>query len=363
MQALGTLQEGIQAMSTLSNLNTSTSSIAITSDVEERALEVARMLSADPNFGTHMTQIMDAKELDKRGPVVVLQDLEKIIPAEMWGAIPKAGSTKHGTGKDTDVGSNEPYDKWTIKDHSDGGKTVNFSFFKTLAANVQPEGPWLEKKFEDLKAVTVKEPDPKNDEQRDMLKWTKLKRLSMKARIKARRDAFRQVIEQACGVRTQLAAVSAVPGVSVVLLRDENGEIMITSAPIGVFETAQPMKCQEMTVRTFLKLKPTEASVIGYDSLIETLARDTGTSGETSDTPSITAGDFDAFENYVSEIGAFVDVQDNLAGLKKWFNKGTKEEIAEKLQNFGDAMIPLFSLWAAKRADYDKLQQDQQAAA
>lgn len=335
-------------------------------DVLAFAHTLGEKLNKDAAFVATSDKIGEAKGLTVRGPAVIYQFLNANWSDDEWARVPKPGVKKA-------PGMNEPYDIWVIPNVDDPKKTTKLSFFTEVARTIS-----YYRDVEEQHTIYNEASKPADRRSQEYAaKASAIASSESRSKIKAnvasyaqKKNTFMSNLKKACELRVQLVRCNQVPGVICTILTEEqpNGtvEVMRTSAPIELARKSNRSICETMAVQSFLKLRPNVAIAnaqgkedLGLKELIASNPRAPKTtaadgSGAAGKYPPLESAD--DFDSCLSTIGHFVDVKDNLLKVNKWFKEGTPEEIAEKVQLFGDAFLPLQSLWVKVRPVYEELQ-------
>lgn len=343
----------------------SNEAMELTTETAQDVMTVAHNLGgklANEKFVGSMRSINAASELAKRGDAIIYVKLTSMWNADDWSRVPRPGTKKGETG-------NEPFDKWTVKDHANEGKVIKYSFFEEVAKSI-PYYQEIAEELGDVSDVLKKDPELGNARREEMRRtWTKPKQQAYKATLSQRKTKVIGTIKKACALKAQYDRIASLPGIKCQLLMEKQPdgtmEVMATTSPIEVSHADKPSICTTYTTTTFLKLKPDAAMMAAkgepdamYGALDATLTRAPKSpkagSGAASKYPTVdTPEDFDSC---LASLSHFVDQKDNLLKLNKWFKDGKSDEVNQKVQAFGDAYLPLQSVWIKLRPVYEELQ-------
>lgn len=194
------------------------------------AIKVAALISDTTE--KHLDEIRVAGEIKKRGPCVIVQDLRRDIPADIFAAFPVPGT------KDMGDKSNTPYDRYrAVVAGRKGG--VPASLFMDIAR--------LTKKGRDIRA-NIKSIDSVKDSPADAKAEHKAMgrydRQGLRSRLVAQENSHKQSIVNAVKIMQQMDLVAAkLPKVGVDFIYEDEAKTTIMPTPdcIKIYSKADPM--------------------------------------------------------------------------------------------------------------------------
>lgn len=215
------------------------------------ANDLADIAAKDKLLSERVLQVIEAKELDKRGPLLIMRDFERIFSKEQIAQFPVPGSERK-------AGSNAPYDKYeTIEDNA----KVKHTFYGDFAVRfVGGESDRMLKLIAAHKKAMKEGGAAPTAETKN---WSVIKLDSERLKYAARKNAEKNLAVKAVQLHLQLAAVRELEanGVKVYTqteeVKDKEGKkvtrLVNTITPIVIQSTTNALNTIPVAISTFLR--------------------------------------------------------------------------------------------------------------